>query len=77
MEGKNSWADQWDTSERPEKKAEGGGAWGTSARYKEKVGEGLEKTKSAATSGLKKVKAGTSLGLSWVKDKYHKSTNKN
>ncbi|CAN6815078.1 unnamed protein product [Brassica oleracea] len=37
---------------------------------------GLGKTKAAASSGFKKVKTGTSLGLSWVKDKYTKTTSK-
>lgn len=75
---KNSWADQWDSSNHSSgKTTEGGSGGGTSAKYKEKVGAGFGKTKAVASSGLKKVKIGTSLGLNWVKDKYNKTTNKN
>ncbi|KAE8718928.1 betaine aldehyde dehydrogenase 1 [Hibiscus syriacus] len=72
MEGNNSygygssWADQWDTSnpEAPTQKKTGGGA---TVKYKLKVGDGLEKTKSAASAGMKKVKQGTSSGIQWIK----------
>ncbi|KAG7560070.1 hypothetical protein ISN45_Aa05g016270 [Arabidopsis thaliana x Arabidopsis arenosa] len=74
---RNSWADQWDKDQSSGKTNDGGDSRGTSAKYKEKVGVGLGKTKAAASSGLKKVKIGTSLGLSWVKDKYNKTTTKN
>ncbi|EYU42522.1 hypothetical protein ABFS83_09G026300 [Erythranthe nasuta] len=71
MDG-GSWADQWDNSSDPlpEKKKSGGGA---AAKYGKKVGEGLGKTKSAATTGVKKVKEGTSVGFRWIKDKCQKS----
>ncbi|MFQ6636293.1 hypothetical protein Gotur_014250 [Gossypium turneri] len=76
----SSWADQWDYSNRAaatstanEKKRSSGGV---TAKYKQKVGDGLEKTKSVASTGMKKVKQGTSSGLQWIKDKYHKSTHK-
>ncbi|KAE8669035.1 Alpha-N-acetylglucosaminidase family / NAGLU family isoform 1 [Hibiscus syriacus] len=86
MEGNNSygtgssWADQWDTSNPAaptEKKSSAGGGGGVTAKYKQKVGDGLEKTKSAASTGMKKVKQGTFSGIQWIKDKYHKTTHKN
>ncbi|XWS51024.1 hypothetical protein CRYUN_Cryun12cG0140900 [Craigia yunnanensis] len=85
MEGNNnsygtSWADQWDyndpapaASTGNKKKSSNGG---TSAKYKQKVGEGLGKTKAVASTGVKKVKEGTSLGIQWIKDKYQKTTQK-
>ncbi|XP_030939086.1 uncharacterized protein LOC115963960 [Quercus lobata] len=83
MEGNNtygaSWADQWDYSNPDpipnavDTKKNGG----TSAKYKQKVGEGLGKTKAVASTGMKKVKEGTTLGFHWIKDKYHKTTQKN
>ncbi|KAF3945261.1 hypothetical protein CMV_028349 [Castanea mollissima] len=61
MEGNNtygaSWADQWDYSNpdpipnAADTKKNGG----TSAKYKQKVGEGLGKTKAVASTGMKKV----------------------
>ncbi|XVF50258.1 hypothetical protein PTKIN_Ptkin04bG0081700 [Pterospermum kingtungense] len=89
MEGNNysygtSWADQWDyndpapasstdSNNNKKKKSSNGG---TTAKYKQKVGEGLGKTKAVASTGAKKIKEGTSLGIQWVKDKYHKTTQK-
>lgn len=62
-----SWADQWDPlpeySEKSSSKKSG-----TSAM----ASKGLEKTKTAASTGAKKVKG----GLTWIKDKYHKTTHK-
>ncbi|XVF09217.1 hypothetical protein REPUB_Repub07fG0073000 [Reevesia pubescens] len=83
MEGNNnsygtSWADQWDYNYDPapattaDKKKKSS----NTAKYKQKVGDGLEKTKAVASTGLKKVKEGTSLGIQWIKDKYHKTTQK-
>ncbi|KAG8474511.1 hypothetical protein CXB51_031172 [Gossypium anomalum] len=73
----SSWADQWDysdpaaaTSTANEKKSSSGGA---TAKYKQKVGDGLEKTKSVASTGMKKVKQGTSSGLQWIKDNWGRS----
>ncbi|XVE54907.1 hypothetical protein DITRI_Ditri03aG0119700 [Diplodiscus trichospermus] len=87
MEGNNynsyetSWADQWDYSDpvpaasgANKKKSNNSG--GTGAKYKQKVGEGFEKTKAVASTGVKKVKHGTSLGIQWIKDKYQKTTQK-
>lgn len=75
---KNSWADQWDSSNQASGKTtdDGKSSGGASGKYKEKVEAGLGKTKAVASSGLKKVKIGTSLGLNWVKDKYNKTTTK-
>ncbi|CAN8304752.1 unnamed protein product [Cochlearia groenlandica] len=82
MDGGSSWADQWDNSGGS---AKGGGAVARSngaapnsntAKYKEKLGHGLDKTKAIASSGFKKLKNGSASGLRWVKDKYHKTTNK-
>ncbi|KAF8037131.1 hypothetical protein BT93_B0143 [Corymbia citriodora subsp. variegata] len=73
-----SWADQWDTGPDPvlaesnKKKSSL-----TTAKYKEKMGEGLVKTKTVASHGVKKVKEGTTVGIQWIKDKYHKTTHKN
>ncbi|KAJ4963535.1 hypothetical protein NE237_023474 [Protea cynaroides] len=60
-----SWADQWDSDPLPQtnRNSKGGKSAG------KKVGEGLEKTKAAASSGFKKVKASTSVGFHWIKDK--------
>ena len=72
-----SWADQWDNGPDPAydapKKGEGAGS---GAKYKQKVGEGLGKTKAVASTGVKKVKEGTALGLQWIKHKCHKTTQK-
>lgn len=84
-----SWADQWDNSGDSAKGGRiGGGAVvrsgenGTksnsnTAKYKEKMGQGLDKTKAVASSCFKKLKTGSAIGFRWVKDKYHKTTNKN
>ncbi|KAI3513430.1 hypothetical protein L2E82_26752 [Cichorium intybus] len=74
-----SWADQWDHNPDPmpaanyDKKTSGVGMTG---KYGKKVGEGFGKTKEVAATGAKKVKQGTSIGLQWIKDKYHKTTQK-
>ncbi|KAF5788654.1 hypothetical protein HanRHA438_Chr09g0373051 [Helianthus annuus] len=68
----NSWADQWDHNPDPmpvSTKKTGGGIG-------KKVGDGFRKTKVVAATGAKKVKQGTSVGLRWIKDKYHKTTQK-
>lgn len=65
-----SWADQWDPQPEyyaPAKKSSG---TGMASKYGKKVGDGLGKTKSVATTGAKKVKEGTSIGLQWIKEKY-------
>ncbi|XP_057472589.1 uncharacterized protein LOC130761129 [Actinidia eriantha] len=72
-----SWADQWDNGPDPayvELREIGDG--GVKAKYGNKVGEGLGKTKAVASSGARKVKEGTSVGVQWIKDKYHKTTHK-
>ncbi|CAG7866750.1 unnamed protein product [Brassica rapa] len=61
-----SWADQWDNS------AKGGRIGGGAVSG----GGGLDKTKALASSGFKKLKTGSAIGFRWVKDKYHKTTNK-
>ncbi|CAA3015756.1 Hypothetical predicted protein [Olea europaea subsp. europaea] len=73
----DSWADQWDNGpdRLPEKKKSTGGGT-TAAKYGKKVGESLGKTKSVASTGVKKIKEGTAVGLQWIKQKYHKTTNK-
>ncbi|XWS60672.1 hypothetical protein CRYUN_Cryun07bG0056000 [Craigia yunnanensis] len=82
MEGNNnsygtSWADQWDYNDpAPASTTQSSKNGGTTAKYKQKVGEGLGKTKAVASTGMKKVKEGTSLGIQWVKAKYHKTTQK-
>nr|XP_011464529.1 PREDICTED: uncharacterized protein LOC105351544 [Fragaria vesca subsp. vesca] len=73
-----SWADQWDytnnNSSYPMDVKHG--EQGTAAKCKQKVGEGLVKTKAVASTGAKKVKDGASSGFQWIKDKYHKTTHK-
>ncbi|KAG2321254.1 hypothetical protein Bca52824_014467 [Brassica carinata] len=77
-----SWADQWDNSAKGGRigggAINGGGTASNSktAKYKEKLGQGLDKTKAAASSGFKKLKTGSAVGFRWIKDKYHKITNK-
>ncbi|CAH8390975.1 unnamed protein product [Eruca vesicaria subsp. sativa] len=78
-----SWADQWDNDSAKGGRV-GGGAVARSSgsgpasnnKYKEKLGQGLDKTKGVASSGFKKLKTGSAIGFRWVKDKYHKTTNK-
>ncbi|KAK6922124.1 hypothetical protein RJ641_012631 [Dillenia turbinata] len=56
-----SWADQWDYNPDPvpETKIK------DTRKYSKKIGEGLDKTKSAASTGVKKVKQGrTPSGIS-------------
>ena len=73
-----SWADQWDDGPDPvtvgysNKKSNGG----STAKYKQKLGEGLGKTKAVASTGMKKLKDGTSTGFNWIKTKYSKATQK-
>ncbi|TQD86318.1 hypothetical protein C1H46_028149 [Malus baccata] len=72
-----SWADQWDynnSSYPVEPKGSSDG--GTAAKYKQKVGEGLVKTKAVASVGAKKVKEGASAGFHWIKEKCQKVTQK-
>ncbi|KAI3513431.1 hypothetical protein L1887_20765 [Cichorium endivia] len=67
----NSWADQWDTRSEyvnPQSKK--------TNTVKNKVGDGLGKTKAVALTGMKKVKQGTSIGIHWIKEKYNKSAQK-
>ncbi|XP_050378015.1 uncharacterized protein LOC126795214 [Argentina anserina] len=73
-----SWADQWDYTNNNSSYPMDvkGGEPGTAAKCKQKVGEGLEKTKAVASTGAKKVKDGAASGFQWIKDKYHKTTQK-
>nr|BAD44100.1 unknown protein [Arabidopsis thaliana] len=81
-----SWADQWDNSGDSAKagrigsgavvRSSGSGATSNTTKYKEKMGQGLDKTKAVASSGFKKLKTGSAIGFRWVKDKYHKTTHK-
>ncbi|GMY18925.1 CDP-diacylglycerol-glycerol-3-phosphate 3-phosphatidyltransferase [Fagus crenata] len=47
---------------------------GRTAKYKQKIGEALEK--AVASIAVKKVKEGISVGFQRIKDKYHKTTQK-
>ncbi|KAI9087534.1 hypothetical protein K1719_030404 [Acacia pycnantha] len=67
-----SWADQWDNNPDPV----AADAKDNHTGYKQKVGDGLEKTKSVAKTGMSKLKQGTSVGLNWIKSKYQKTTTK-
>ena len=68
-----SWADQWDSNPDPVMVDAKKNNSGTS-KYKQKVGEGFEKTKVVASNGMKKLKEGTSVGFNWIKTKYHNKT---
>lgn len=76
-----SWADQWDYSDpnpvSNSKTNSQNGAGGNTGKYKQKVGDGLLKTKAVASTGVKKVKDGASVGFQWIKQKYHNTTHKN
>lgn len=71
-----SWADQWD----PEPAYDGyykNNNRSTTSKFSNKVGDKFDKTKAVASTGVKKVKEGTRAGFHWIKDKYHKTTQKN
>ncbi|KAL2321885.1 hypothetical protein Fmac_026264 [Flemingia macrophylla] len=68
-----SWADQWDDG--PDPVAVGSNSK-KSDKYKQKLGEGLGKTKAVASTGVKKLRDGASVGLHWIKTKYSKATEK-
>lgn len=72
----SSWADQWDFNSEHTSSKETKKTSSSNGGMKVKVGEGLGKTKAVAATGIKKVKHGTSVGLQWIKDKYHKTTQK-
>ncbi|MED6195989.1 hypothetical protein PIB30_043026 [Stylosanthes scabra] len=62
-----SWADQWDDGPDPmtvghDKKTN------STAKYKEKLGHGFDKTKAVASTGVKKLKDGTTTGFNWIKN---------
>ncbi|KAH7865056.1 hypothetical protein Vadar_001703 [Vaccinium darrowii] len=53
---------------------DGGDSGGAKAKQhgkNNKIGEGLARTKAAASTGVKKVKEGTSTAIHWIKDKCH------
>ncbi|KAL5722323.1 hypothetical protein ACHQM5_005859 [Ranunculus cassubicifolius] len=71
-----TWADQWDDNVnpmavQPKKKSSGVFSSESTAKYKQKAGEGFDKTKTLAATGFKKAKQGTIVGFHWVKDKYN------
>ncbi|OAY30940.1 hypothetical protein MANES_14G070400v8 [Manihot esculenta] len=74
-----AWADQWDNGPDPVYNHQNGKSSSSSsaAKYKQKVGEALGKTKAVASTGMKKVKEGSITGFHWIKDKYQKTTRKN
>ncbi|XP_042497259.1 uncharacterized protein LOC122076046 [Macadamia integrifolia] len=75
-----SWADQCDYSNPdpvPQTTKTSTNKGGNTVKYGKKVGEGLGKTKAVASTGFKKVKEGTTVGFHWIKDKCHKTTQKN
>lgn len=80
MEGSGSygtsWADQWDSGPDPVAIDRKTTTTGGTAKYKQKVGEGLGKTKGLAKTGVTKLKQGTSVGLNWIKTKYNNTTHK-
>ncbi|CAN6578284.1 hypothetical protein ACFX13_039729 [Malus domestica] len=71
-----SWADQWDYNNNSTYPVEVKGDGGVAAKCKQKVGEGLVKTKAVASTGAKKVKVGASAGFHWIKEKCQKTTSK-
>ncbi|XP_050223888.1 uncharacterized protein LOC126673698 [Mercurialis annua] len=69
----SSWADQWDNGPDPvydDQNKKNSSSNNNTSKYKQKVGEGFEKTKAVASTGVKKVKEGTLTGFHWIKDKY-------
>ncbi|KAG5390732.1 hypothetical protein IGI04_032273 [Brassica rapa subsp. trilocularis] len=63
-----SRADQWDNSGNAFVRSAGGGGTASNlntAKYKEKFGHGLDKTKAVASSGFKKLKTGSAVGFRW------------
>ncbi|KAL8250428.1 hypothetical protein R6Q59_034121 [Mikania micrantha] len=46
------------------------------SKIKDKLEDGLEKTKTVAATGFKKIKHGSTVGIHWIKQKYHKTTHK-
>ena len=80
----NPWADQPDNKvddhhAEPipppcEKKKLGDG--GNKGKYSKKMEDGLDKTKVAATNGMRKVKTGAVLSARWIRDKCHRTTQK-
>lgn len=77
MEGTNhnsygtSWADQWDSGPDPVTVGHNNNHNNGNGKYKQKVGEGLQKTKAVAKTGFTKIKEGTSVGFNWIKTKYN------
>lgn len=71
-----SWADQWDGQPDPAPVSQKKNNCSGGGKYKQKVGAGLDKTKSVASTGFKKVKEGTSVGFQWIKDKCQKTNQK-
>ncbi|OIW18363.1 hypothetical protein TanjilG_31503 [Lupinus angustifolius] len=69
-----SWADQWDNGPDPRMV---GHDKNNNNKYKQKIGEGFDKTKSVASTGVKKLKDGTSVGFNWIKTKCSNIKQKN
>nr|GLL49866.1 hypothetical protein A4A49_24482 [Ipomoea trifida] len=69
-----SWADQWDPEPLYEHKRNSNQS--PPSKFSGKMGETFDKTKVVASTGVKKVKAGASASFHWIKDKYHKTSQK-
>ncbi|KAJ4711190.1 putative CDP-diacylglycerol--glycerol-3-phosphate 3-phosphatidyltransferase [Melia azedarach] len=72
----NAWADQWDNNNSTTNNVNPTANYyhdDKKARYKKKVGEGLDKTKEVAISGMKKAKLGASASFKWIKQKCNKN----
>ncbi|KAJ9172098.1 hypothetical protein P3X46_015381 [Hevea brasiliensis] len=65
-----SSVDQLDFNKRENKSDE------KANKYLKKVGDGLTRTKAAASSGVRKVKGGIFVSLLWIKHKCRKTSSK-
>lgn len=73
-----TWADQWDSNDHPDQFLNNShvGHDSRGSKYGKKVGEGLGKTKAAASIGYQKMKKATFVCSRWIKQKYQARANK-
>ncbi|KAL3631072.1 hypothetical protein CASFOL_024056 [Castilleja foliolosa] len=67
-----TWADQWD----PQPLYTSFPNHSNNSSSNSKFSGKFDKTKAAAATGAKKVKAGATAGVHWIKQIYHKTTQK-
>lgn len=78
-----TWADQWDykseaatRGQQQQQQQQQSKLADYNKKIKSAASTGLDKAKVAASAGSKKVKSGTASGFQWIKDQYHKKTQK-